>query len=44
LKNKVLDVEERKDTDGKDRKFIIAGSFRPSPPASTYSDDETSFQ
>jgi AAA domain len=42
LKNKVLDIDERKDTDGKDRKFIIAGSFKPSPTA--YPGDEASLQ
>jgi hypothetical protein len=42
LKNKVLDTEERKDTDGKDRKFVIAGSFKPA--ATAYPDDEASLQ
>jgi AAA domain len=43
LKNKVLEIEERKDEDGKDRSFIIPGSFKPEPSttsAATYSDDE----
>jgi hypothetical protein len=44
LKNKVLAIEVRKDTDGKDRKFVIAGSFKPSPPANAYSNDEMSLQ
>jgi hypothetical protein len=43
LKNKVLEIDERKDEDGKDRSFIIPGSFKPeaSPlPTPAYSDDE----
>jgi AAA domain len=44
FKNKVLDVEERKDADGKDRKFVVAGSFKPSSPANAYPDDEVSLQ
>ena len=32
LKNKVIEIELRKDGDGKDRKFIVPGPFRPDPP------------
>jgi RecA-family ATPase len=32
FKNKVLDIEERKDADGKNRKFVVAGSFKPPSP------------
>jgi len=41
LKNKVIETEERKDSEGKDRKFIVAGSFRPEPPMSTPDDEYT---
>jgi hypothetical protein len=44
FKTKVLDIEERKDADGKNRKFVVAGSFKPSPVANAYSDDEESLQ
>jgi hypothetical protein len=44
LKNNVLDIEERKDRDGKDRSFIVPGSFNPSTATSTYSDDEITLQ
>jgi AAA domain len=48
LKNKALDVETRKDGDGKDRQFIISGPFRPEPQAAShstvYADDEFSIQ
>jgi hypothetical protein len=43
LNNKVLDIEERKDDEHKTRSFIIPGSFKPTPPATSqlaYSDDE----
>jgi hypothetical protein len=40
LNNKVLEIDERKDDDGKTRGFIIPGSFKPSTPAPAYSDGE----
>jgi hypothetical protein len=43
LKNKVLEIDERKDEDGKDRSFVIPGPFKPetsTAPAAAYSDDE----
>jgi hypothetical protein len=43
LNTKVLDIEERKDDEHKTRSFIIPGSFKPTPPATSplaYSDDE----
>ncbi len=32
FKNKVLDIEERKDSDGKKRKFVVPGVFKPFEP------------
>jgi hypothetical protein len=43
LKNKVLEIEERKDDERKTRSFIIPGPFKPDLPATPpaeYSDDE----
>ncbi len=43
LNNKVLEIEERKDDEHKNRSFIIPGSFKPAPPTISplaYSDDE----
>jgi hypothetical protein len=43
LKNKVLDIDERKDDQGRLRSFIIPGSFTTAAPATSaaaYSDDE----
>jgi hypothetical protein len=43
LRNKVLDIEKRKDDDRKARSFIIPGQFKPELPATPpaeYSDDE----
>jgi RecA-family ATPase len=43
LKNKVLEIEERKDDERKTRSFIIPGPFKPDLPAALpaeYSDDE----
>ena len=39
LKNKVIETEERKDDKGKDRKFIVAGSFRADPPNPALDDE-----
>ena len=39
LNNRVLEIDERKDDEGKVRSFIIPGSFKPTP-SPTYSDDE----
>lgn len=40
LKNKVIAVEERK-VDGKDREFIIPGSYRPEPTVEASDEDGT---
>jgi AAA domain len=39
LKNKVLVVEERKDGEGKERKFVMPGSFVPEPQTANLDDD-----
>jgi AAA domain len=44
FKNKVLDIEERKDADGKMRKFVVAGVFKPSSPEPVSSEDEELIQ
>ena len=39
MKNKVLDIEERKDADGKTRKFVVLGSFEEPAPAHPEDDE-----
>jgi AAA domain len=40
LNNKVLQIDPRKDGDGKDREFIVPGSFKPTAPELPFPDDE----
>ena len=48
IKNKVLEIDKRKDNEGKDREFIVPGSLKPettSPSWPTpYIDDELTIQ
>jgi hypothetical protein len=40
LNNKALEIDERKDDDGKVREFIIPGSLKPAAPELPFSDEE----